>query len=426
MRNPIRLAKTGFQQLLESHPALRRPVHAGVTAVRRGRYALRKAAAPLSEHSILFCAYQGRSYSCSPKAIYEYLLTDPKFRDYTFTWVLKDPARYPFLLENRNTFLVRPGTRDYERALARAKYWVFNFRTADHLSPRRGQVYLQCWHGTPLKRLGCDIEFSGASFHTLPEIRRRYHRDARQFHYLLSPSPAATKTFISAWDLDRLLPPLSILEIGYPRDDILIQNPPQAQAFRRALGSPPDKTVVLYAPTWRDDQHRAGVGYTYAPALDFARLQSLLGDRFVILFRAHYLIASQFDFSQYAGFLYDVSAVDDINTLYLISDLLVTDYSSVFFDYACLCRPILFYMYDLEHYESQMRGFYLKKEALPGPILQTEEALADAIVQYSAHFSCDERYQAFNRVYNALNDGRAAQRFVEFCFRETPADAQDR
>ena len=83
-------------------------------------------------------------------------------------------------------------------------------------------------------------------------------------------------------------------------------------------------------------------------------------------------------------------------------------------------------MYDLEHYESQMRGFYLKKEALPGPILQTEEALADAIVQYSAHFSCDERYQAFNRVYNALNDGRAAQRFVEFCFRETPVDAQDR
>ena len=87
---------------------------------------------------------------------------------------------------------------------------------------------------------------------------------------------------------------------------------------------------MLYAPTWRDDQHRAGVGYTYAPTLDFARLQSLLGDRFVILFRAHYLIASQFDFSQYAGFLYDVSAVDDINTLYLISDLLVTDYSSIF------------------------------------------------------------------------------------------------
>lgn len=419
MHNPIHSAKTSLLQLLETSPFLRIPARSALSAARGTRYFFRTVSIPVSEHSVVFSAYQGRAYACSPKAIYEYMRSDPKFKDFHYTWVLKEPEQYPFLLENRNTRIVKPDTLEFEQALASSKYWIFNFRTADYLRPRRGQVYIQCWHGTPFKRLGCDIHLTGASFNTLPEIRRRYHTDAKRFHYLLSPSPAATQKFISAWDLNALLPPLSILEIGYPRDDILIQNPPAAQMFREALSLPPGKKVILYAPTWRDDQHQAGVGYTYRPAVDFSLLQKLLSDDFVILFRAHYLIANRFDFSRYQGFLYDVSHVDDINTLYLISDLLVTDYSSVFFDYANLRRPILFYMYDLPRYENELRGFYLEKEALPGPIVQTETELADAIRRCTDQFEYDETYQSFNNTYNRLNDGHAAERLVKICMEST-------
>ena len=135
---------------------------------------------------------------------------------------------------------------------------------------------------------------------------------------------------------------------------------------------------MLYAPTFRDNQHD-GSGYTYDTHLDFDRLREEFGDEYVILFRAHYFVANQFDFSRYEGFVYDVSALDDITPLYLISDLLITDYSSVFFDYANLKRPVLFYMYDLEQYANDIRGFYFSLDELPGPILKTEDELVDAI-----------------------------------------------
>ena len=96
---------------------------------------------------------------------------------------------------------------------------------------------------------------------------------------------------------------------------------------------------------------------------------------YTVLFRAHYLIANAFDFERFGDFVIDVSQVNDINDLYVISDVLVTDYSSVFFDYANLRRPIIFYMYDLDRYANDIRGFYLGLDELPGPIVQTEDEL---------------------------------------------------
>ena len=105
----------------------------------------------------------------------------------------------------------------------------------------------------------------------------------------------------------------------------------------------------------------------------------MLGQEYVILFRAHYFISGQYDFGAYDGFVIDVSGLDDVNDLYLVSDLLITDYSSVFFDYANLNRPILFYMYDYEAYKTQMRDFYLDIHTLPGPVVKTQEELLKTI-----------------------------------------------
>ena len=114
------------------------------------------------------------------------------------------------------------------------------------------------------------------------------------------------------------------------------------------------------------------------------------------------------------GFVYDVSKVDDINELYVISDMLITDYSSVFFDYANLKRPIIFYMYDLEHYRDKSNGFYIDVETeLPGRIIKTDDDLIKEIIRVTKDFKYDEQYKRFNQTYNYLDDGNASQRVVE-------------
>jgi len=161
--------------------------------------------------------------------------------------------------------------------------------------------------------------------------------------------------------------------------------------------------------------HEAGVGYIYHTAVDFDRLRDQFGENTVILFRAHYFVANSFDFKKYEGFVYNVSDYDDINDLYIIADLLITDYSSVFFDYANLKRPIIFYMYDLESYKTQLRDFYIDLEELPGPIVENEEDLMTAI-SLSDTFVYDERYKRFNEKFNTYDDGHASERVVKRLF----------
>ena len=132
------------------------------------------------------------------------------------------------------------------------------------------------------------------------------------------------------------------------------------------------------------------------------------------MFRAHWLVANSFNFKKYEGFIYNVSDYDDINDLYVIADLLITDYSSVFFDYANLRRPILFYMYDLEAYRDDIRGFYLDLKELPGPILKTEEEIIDNVKKHiSGTEFYNETYKKFNQRFNYLDDGNAAKRVLQ-------------
>ena len=143
-----------------------------------------------------------------------------------------------------------------------------------------------------------------------------------------------------------------------------------------------------------------------------------LGSEYVLLLRTHYYVAEKLDLSEYSGFLYDVSGYPDIAELYLISDLLITDYSSVFFDYANLRRPMLFFTYDLEKYRDILRGFYMDmEEELPGPMLfTTEEIIASVenLDQIQAEY--EEKYNIFYNKYCGWEDGRASQRVVDAVF----------
>ena len=210
---------------------------------------------------------------------------------------------------------------------------------------------------------------------------------------------------------------VKIIEKGYPRNDFLSNfNSSDVKSIKKNLGIPSKKKVILYAPTWRDDQHESGVGYVYESPVNFDYLKDELSNEYIILFRAHYFVANSFNFDKYKDFVYDVSNYSDINDLYVISDLLITDYSSVFFDYSILKRPIIFYMYDLDNYKSKLRDFYIDLHELPGEIVQKEEDLVK-VIEKSNNFRYNDKYKKFNNKFTYLEDGKATERVVSEIFK---------
>jgi CDP-glycerol glycerophosphotransferase len=368
----------------------------------------------MEKQTIIFEAYNGRNYSCSPRAIYEYMLQDPRFKKFRFIWCSMYPEHYTFLLDEPRTEIVMAESPEYFRAYARAKYWVTNSRIPYEVTKSENQVMLQTWHGSPLKRLRGDIAEHAQVLNSHNESIRKNLLDTQRYDYFIVPSPRTKQYFVSAFALPIEKKPHMILETGYPRNDYLsTYTEADVAEVRRKLKLPANKKVILYAPTWRDDQYNGDLDFFYEPPIDFVKLRQELGDEYVVLFRAHYYIADNYDFSQHKGFVYNVSSVDDVNELYIVSDVLVTDYSSVLFDYANLQRPMIFYMYDKEHYEKELRGFYFPPEELPGDIVTTQDEVT-ALLMNLDEYAKETRVKlnAFHEIYNALDDGYATERVI--------------
>jgi CDP-glycerol glycerophosphotransferase len=176
--------------------------------------------------------------------------------------------------------------------------------------------------------------------------------------------------------------------------------------------------VVLYAPTWRDNQFYASGRYRFDLRLDLDRAWQAVGEDHVILIRGHHHLANDVPDGGRPGFVRNVTAYPDIAELFLISDVLITDYSSVMFDFATTGRPMLFFTYDLAHYRDQLRGFYFDLEAeAPGPLLTNSDevvaALRDADGVADAYQAA---YAAFAAKYCPLDDGKAAARACDRLF----------
>lgn len=402
--------------LSKKSPVLKKVLGSMADTKNRNRYkkAAKKA---VDDRLIVFMSFMGKKYADSPRAIYEYMLNCDSYKDYRFVWAFVEPDKYGFLENNDRTIVVKHNSDKHYRYYATAKYWVTNSRVPDVIPKREAQIYVQCWHGTPLKRLGLDVDVKGANEkYSIEEMKKKYRTDALKYSYMISPSGFCTEKFVSAFGLDLVGREDIILETGYPRnDDLRNFTEEKAERIKTKLGIPKDKKVVLYAPTWRENQYSSTVGYTYKEEVDFDLLREHLGDEYVFLFRAHYFVASKFDFAKYQGFVYDVSAYDEINDLYIVADMLITDYSSVFFDYANLRRPIIFYMYDLPIYRDEMRGFYISLDELPGNIVETEETLINEI-RTADNWTPDNKYDDFNKKYNPLDDGDASKRVAELVF----------
>lgn len=402
--------------IIRNNVFLREHAAAARTKIKNSIYTRYSDKTPVDDKLCMFEAFNGRNYSDSPKAVYLRMLNDDKYKDYHFVWAFGEPDKFRFLEKNRNTRVVEYQSKEYMKAYAAAKYWFTPSRLPDYIVPKEGQRYVQFWHGTPLKRLGFDIEVKGKNaLHTVDEWSRMYQYDAGRYAYMVSPSRFTTEKYISAFGLKSIGKDKCILETGYPRNDALFTfDDAYVEGLRKELGIPDGKKVILYAPTWRDDQYKVGTGYSYKTAVSFDRLKEEFGDEYVILFRAHYLIAQAIDLNKYEGFVYNVSKYSDINDLYILADMIITDYSSVFFDYANLKRPMLFYMYDLDDYKSNMRDFYIDLGELPGPVITKEDDLIAEIKSIGTYWDrYSDKYKAFNEKFNYLDDKDSSARVLE-------------
>ncbi len=360
---------------------------------------------------ILFESNLGRNYSGNPRFIYEELVARGLDRSYRCYFILEEPC---ISLPGKAKKVKRISLL-YFYLFAKAGVWVSDTRMPAYLKKRKAATYIQTWHGTPLKKLGLDLEqVSMAGETSLEDYKRKFASNSKTWDYLLSQNAYSTGIFRRAFAFHK-----EILEIGYPRNDILFHknNAASIVEIKRRLGLPTDKKILLYAPTWRDNEHYGHLTYKFSSGMDYDFLQERLSGDYVIAIKAHYLVGERLDLQKYQGFLYQFGASSDIAELYLASDMLITDYSSVMFDYSLLCRPMLFYTYDLEQYKDSLRGFYFDfMEEAPGPIVTTSQQLVKAIEEYNFQ-EYQEKYAAFREKYNHADHGDAAKQVVDLICR---------
>lgn len=369
-------------------------------------YIMRKVL-PIRRKLFFFECSVGRNYTGNVRAIYEEMVKQGLDRNYTVVFSLENTkTKIP-----GNCKIVKKNSLKYLYTLAVAKVWVSDSRLPSFLKKREGATYIQTWHGTPLKKLGLDMtQVSMSDCQDIKEYQRLFIENTRSWDVLISQNPFSTETFRRCFDFKK-----KILEIGYPRNDILFcpNQAEKSEQIKKQLGIPLHKKVLLYAPTWRDNQFSGNGSYKFYTKLDFDLLKQSLQDEYVLIMKKHYLVRDKFDIEPYKGFVWEFDQEQEISELYLIADALITDYSSVMFDYSILKRPMYFYCFDLKEYKDELRGFYFDfiNEA-PGPIVQTTEELIHSI-QTEDLKQYEQRYENFVRRFNCFDNGQASQKVID-------------
>lgn len=360
---------------------------------------------------ILFESSVGRNYSGNPKYIYEYILKQ-QGNKFKYVWSLEDTS---INIKGNPVKVKRKGFM-YFYYTTISKFWIFDSRHPQYLLKKKKCIYIQTWHGTPLKKLALDMDYINMSGKTdITKYKENFKKNSATWDYLISQNQFSKKIFKKAFDFKG-----KILEIGYPRNDILIKRKKNIDFINKAknkLKIPEGKKIILYAPTWRDNQfYNEGI-YKFKSEMDFELMEKKLSNDYIILVKYHYLVNESFNWNKHPDFVKILDEKEEIQDLYLISDILITDYSSVMFDYSLLKKPILFYTYDLEFYKKNLRDFYFDiYEELPGPIIKSNQGLISYLENFSEekYFnSFKKKYKKFNKKYNQYDDGNSSKKVFD-------------
>ncbi len=350
--------------------------------------------------AVFFESFEGKVIGDSPLDIFREL--KKRRSDLEFIWTTSANTEAPSGARG-----VRHGSREWLTALATSRYLVNNNTFPWYFKKATGQVYLQTWHGTPLKRLGRDI-VDGSLTKSYLDLMQR---ETAAWNYLVSPSPFFSKSFESAFGYRG-----KILETGYPRNDRLSSATGQdREAIRRRLGVTDSSVkLVLYAPTWRNYERTAVGGWR---SVNYLEQDATLPAGYQLVFRGHTNTHSTKTATANSQNTIDATHYPDVTELYLACDILVTDYSSMMFDFSITGKPMLFLAPDLDRYKKE-QGFYFDFEATaPGPIVQTAaELLACLNNLESVEAEYQQRYRDWQNKFNSLEDGSAAKRVVDTVF----------
>lgn len=353
---------------------------------------------PIFEKTIMYSSYWGQDFNDNPRALYEYI--EKHYPGYqhvvVYSNILQD-------IELPGVIPVVTGTKKYWYYLAHAKYFVnnVNFEGKERVK-RPEQLEIQTMHGTPLKQMGFKVlqDWTSASY-------EQYLEKNRNWDYLTVPSDYVAEIAASAYRHQA-----KVLNTGYPRNDELFVRNNEAEILRikRAMKVPVDKKLVLYAPTWRKKGERK-------LGIDFESMYASLRDDLFVLIRPHHLSGDIEVPMAYADKMIlsdDSFAIDDY---YLISDVMITDYSSVMFDYALLNKPMVFFVYDFDNYVSS-RGlnFDFKADA-PGPLVYTQTELEISLQSFE---EIPKRYEdkiaIFDTKFIQYDDGHASENIFKAVF----------
>ncbi|MCD8795125.1 CDP-glycerol glycerophosphotransferase family protein [Mammaliicoccus sciuri] len=381
----------------------------------RSKYQLLDKEESVDSNTIVFESFGGKNYSDSPKYIYEYMQKNyPKLN---YIWVFNNPDKNVI---TGNAEKVKKGSKEYYDAYSKAKFWVSNARLPLYLNKKENQIYIQTWHGTPLKRLANDMKVVRMPGTTTANYKKNFYAETSRWDYLVSPNRYSTNIFKTAFWMDEK----RTWEIGYPRNDVLVNRSNDQEyinQIKKDLNLPEGKKVIMYAPTWRDDEFVKKGQYLFDLKINLENLQKELGEDYVILLRMHYLIANALDLNGYEDFAIDVSNYSDISELYLISDALITDYSSVMFDFGILKRPQYFFAYDIEKYDKGLRGFYMDyMNDLPGEIITDEFNLAEELKNIDGHKEkYKEKIEKFYNKFCSLEKGQSSKFIGDYIHEKT-------
>ncbi|WP_037868347.1 bifunctional glycosyltransferase/CDP-glycerol:glycerophosphate glycerophosphotransferase [Streptomyces sp. NRRL S-813] len=400
---PARAAKGAYRRLR----ALRRDLNSGTRKLQVYERMLTRL--PVRKGTVVFESHLGKQYSDSPRAIYEELRRRGAPITPIWSYAGERPEGFP-----KDAELVRRWSWGYLKALAQAEYWIDNQGFPLRLTKRPETTYIQTWHGSALKRMGFDEP--GLRMLSEPE-QRSYQQALDRFDHFVVRSEHDVRTLARAYRI----PEHKLLRTGYPRNDALVRarqgaaSNPEAQRLAERLGIDPGRRVLLYAPTFRAGSDGRVKDFEFP--FDVEDFAARFGDDCTLLVRAHYLNRLTLPPSV-AGRVIDVSTEPDITPLMLLADALITDYSSVMFDYALLQRPIVFYVHDWEEYAQDTRGTYfdLLSEA-PGPVPRTAEELFDVLGDLGTVGAAHEaRLKEFVDKYGEYDRGDAAAQIVDRFF----------
>ncbi len=339
------------------------------------------------EDAVFFESFYGQNASCNPRAL-DAVIAAGHPRTARYWSVIDASVEVP-----DGAIALVEGSAEWWRVRADARLLVVNDWLRKRWIKRKHQTVLQTWHGTMLKKIANDRPRQALRAKLAAIL------ESRRWDVLLSQNPHSTTVFRSAY---RFRGP--IWEVGYPRNDSL--SDANGSAMRSKLGIAANTKVLLYAPTWRDD-HLEHIDH-----LDVAAFTDALGPGYVTLIRGHSRTLRP-GRDLHASNVLDVTGYPDVTDLFLAADALVTDYSSVMFDFSVTGKPMFFFTPDLAHYRERLRGFYFDLEQVaPGPVVNTAAELASLVADPTVAAQYAARYEAWRERFNPRDDGAAAQRVL--------------